>query len=193
MSTEPPAIPDDALTLQLSSLAATDALAQAIAPVLRGGWHVHLSGDLGAGKTRFTRALLASLGHHGRVRSPTFTLAEPYNLSNFDLYHFDFYRLTAAHDWQDAGFDEILADPRIVSVIEWPQRAEHTLPAADLHLHWMLADGASPLHDMDAEPAEDQPRTVRLYAGTPRGRQCVSTLAQAVAAQRVVGVSSARA
>ena len=185
------------LRLHLADLAATDALAGWLAARFEAGWRLYLSGDLGAGKTRLTRALLASLGHHGRVRSPTFTLAEPYNLPKFDLYHFDFYRFSSKHDWLDAGFDEILRDPHTASVVEWPEMAGDTLPAADLRLRLAFVDegvpdGAQSLadalaHDEDAGRA----RQAWLEADTPRGRACLSALARAVAEDRIAGVSCA--
>src|SRR5690606_25365406 len=104
------------LSLLLADEAATAALARAIADVLRPGTTIHLSGDLGSGKTAFTRALLRALGHAGRAKSPTFTLVEPYNLSKFNLYHFDFYRLSSERAWLDAGFDEYLDGQGVVVI-----------------------------------------------------------------------------
>ena len=76
---------------ELKDLSSTSAFAGALAPLLHAGMKIYLSGDLGAGKTALVRALLRALGHTGRVNSPTFTLMEPYNLSKFELHHFDFY------------------------------------------------------------------------------------------------------
>ncbi|NLD67610.1 MAG: tRNA (adenosine(37)-N6)-threonylcarbamoyltransferase complex ATPase subunit type 1 TsaE [Limnobacter sp.] len=155
------------LSLQLPDEAATAALARALASALQPGIAIHLSGDLGAGKTAFTRALLRALGHTGRARSPTFTLLEPYNLSNFDLYHFDFYRLSSERAWLDAGFDEYL-DGRGVVVIEWPEMAGDTLPAPDLRLR------------IDFDPdAGDDARRVELLARGARGRACLNAIRDA--------------
>lgn len=152
------------LTLPLPDLEATERLAGWLARCLEPGFVVHLSGDLGAGKTTFTRALLRALGYAGRVKSPTYTLLESYELSRFQLYHFDFYRLSSDQDWLDAGFDDYL-DGRSVAVIEWPERAGTTLPAADLHLRLAF----DPAHGEHA-------RVLEARAPTPRGRACLNAL-----------------
>ena len=163
-----------ALTLHLASEAGTAALAAMLAPALGPGFVLHLSGDLGSGKTAFTRALLRALGHTGRVRSPTFTLAEPYTLSKFDLYHFDFYRFSTPNEWREAGFDEAL-DADCAAVIEWPERAGDTLPAPDLRL------SLAPLTDPQA-------RHARLEAFSDRGRACLSAVARRLAADPPDGI-----
>ena len=95
---------------------------------------IYLRGDLGAGKTCFTRAFLQACGVKGRIKSPSYTLVESYKVSNLYLYHFDFYRFSDAHEWRDAGFDELLAQDAI-SLIEWPEQAGGSLPAPDLDIH----------------------------------------------------------
>ena len=117
----------------LKGLDATRALAEVIARYLAPGFRLYLSGDLGSGKTALVRELLRSLGHRGRVASPTFALIEPYNLSRFELHHFDFYRLSHPGAWRDAGFEESF-DGRAVVVVEWPEQAGGGLPTPDLHL-----------------------------------------------------------
>lgn len=154
------------LTLTLEGEAATERLAAAIAPHVADGWLLTLSGELGAGKTRFVRALLSALGHTGRVRSPTFTLMEPYNLEKFELYHFDFYRFSDESEWLDAGFGEAVGTPGAVAVIEWPERAGHRLPLPDLQLRL----------DFDDPDAPGERRIARLSAFTERGRACLSRL-----------------
>jgi tRNA threonylcarbamoyladenosine biosynthesis protein TsaE len=171
---------------RLADLAATETLARRIAACLVPGFVLHLSGGLGAGKTTFTRALLAALGHQGRVKSPTFTLLEPYNLSKFELHHYDFYRLEAPDAWRDAGF-EASFDGRTVVVIEWPEKAGTSLPPPDLHLRFDLvepapwptcADGtdAGAALAPPAEPSVPE-RGVGLEAKSDRGRACLSRLA----------------
>ena len=157
-----PADPDR-LTLRLPDEDSTAKLAGAVARCLEPGFLLYLSGDLGAGKTAFTRALLRALGHTGRVRSPTFTLMEPYNLSSFELYHFDFYRLDTADAWRDAGFDEYLGGNG-VAVIEWPERAAGSLPGPDLRLR-LGFDDASP-----------EARIAELEAGGDRGCACLKAI-----------------
>jgi tRNA threonylcarbamoyladenosine biosynthesis protein TsaE len=99
------------------------------------GLQVQLTGDLGAGKTTLVRATLRGLGHTGRVRSPTYTLVEPYVLERpageLALYHFDLYRFTDPAEWADAGFREYF-DSGAICLVEWPQRAGSLLGVPDL-------------------------------------------------------------
>ncbi|PRX25202.1 tRNA threonylcarbamoyladenosine biosynthesis protein TsaE [Paraburkholderia sp. BL18I3N2] len=99
------------------------------------GLQVQLIGDLGAGKTTLVRATLRGLGHTGRVRSPTYTLVEPYVLERptgeLALYHFDLYRFTDPAEWADAGFREYF-DSGAICLVEWPQRAGRLLGVPDL-------------------------------------------------------------
>ncbi|MBP0591347.1 tRNA (adenosine(37)-N6)-threonylcarbamoyltransferase complex ATPase subunit type 1 TsaE [Paraburkholderia sp. LEh10] len=99
------------------------------------GLQVQLHGDLGAGKTTLVRATLRALGHAGRVRSPTYTLVEPYAVERPDgeleLYHFDLYRFTDPAEWADAGFREYF-DSGAICLVEWPQRAGKLLGVPDL-------------------------------------------------------------
>jgi len=112
---------------------ATAALGAALAPLLSPGLSIHLCGPLGAGKTTLVRALLRALGERGRIRSPTFTLVEPYRAGGLDLAHLDLYRFDSASEWADAGFDEYLGGDT-VSLIEWPERAAPLLPIPDLRI-----------------------------------------------------------
>jgi len=205
-----PVIPE--IELMLRDLAATSALAAAIAPHVRPGFVVYLSGDLGTGKTAFTRALLRALGHDGRVRSPTFTLAEPYNLSNFELYHFDFYRFGSSDEWRDLGFDELIGGD-VAAVVEWPELAGQGLPAPDLWIRLRTPDAGAGAAPAPADPGAVDPgaaereaggggagvpessrepsgqRVARLSAPTEWGRLCLTGILDATHAGLLGGVS----
>lgn len=168
------------LELLLDDEAATAALAGAMAACLGPGFVLYLSGDLGAGKTAFTRALLRALGHTGRVRSPTFTLSESYNLPNFELYHFDFYRFSASNEWRDLGFDELLGGAG-AAVIEWPELGGPSLPEPDVGLRLEAPD--------DPDDGVGSRRIARLRAGSARGRRCLSAIALAASRGSLAGVS----
>lgn len=111
------------------------ALARALAaePLSKQAFVIFLRGDLGAGKTALARAILRGLGFSGAVKSPTFALLEPYNLANFDVYHFDLYRFSSSEQWFDAGFDDIFAAPGLM-LLEWPEKAAGVLSQPDLLL-----------------------------------------------------------
>ena len=114
----------------LNDLAATQRLAKGIAQVIVPNFVVSLSGNLGAGKTTLTREVLRNLGITGSIKSPTFTLVEPYQLPDYTLYHFDLYRFSDPEEWFDAGFDEYFSAPQ-VSFIEWAEKAQGLIPQID--------------------------------------------------------------
>ena len=113
--------------------AATEALGAALASGARAGRVIHLRGELGAGKTTLVRGLLHALGHPGRVKSPSYTLVEPYELSSLHFYHFDFYRLKNQEEWEQAGFREYFNGAALCAV-EWPERAHGLLSPPDLDI-----------------------------------------------------------
>ncbi len=152
--------------IALADEAATLAAGRQLASGLGGGMVITLYGDLGAGKTTLTRGVLAGLGHVGRVRSPTYTLVEPYHLANLDVFHFDLYRFADPAEWRDAGFSEYFG-PHSLCLLEWPDKAEGWLPAADLAVNLAL-DGAG--------------RLLTVTALTPRVTACLSILTPPAAA-----------
>jgi tRNA threonylcarbamoyladenosine biosynthesis protein TsaE len=129
------------LDLNLPNAAATTALGAALARNAAAGRTLYLRGDLGTGKTTLVRGLLRGLGHAGRVKSPTYTLVEPYMLSSLHFYHFDFYRLKDQGEWESGGFREYFS-PQAMCVVEWPERAEGLLPPPDLEVRLEFAGEA---------------------------------------------------
>jgi tRNA threonylcarbamoyladenosine biosynthesis protein TsaE len=93
---------------------------------------IYLDGDLGSGKTTFARGFIKRLGHHGNVKSPTFTLEESYDFEGIRLFHFDLYRLKDPHELEYIGVRERVGEPDVICLIEWPKRGGAMLPNADL-------------------------------------------------------------
>lgn len=117
----------------LVDAAATEALGAQLGQQLSTAKHVicYLQGDLGAGKTTLARAILRALGHSGKVKSPTYTLIEPYELALGTVYHLDLYRLSDPEELEYIGLRDLAAQAALL-LIEWPERGEGFLPAADL-------------------------------------------------------------
>jgi tRNA threonylcarbamoyladenosine biosynthesis protein TsaE len=154
-------LPDEAATARLGA-----SLARSLAPnqnsntaAHKHGLHIQLQGELGAGKTSLVRALLRALGVTGHIKSPTYTLVEPYAISGICLYHFDFYRFLDPQELEESGFREYF-NPQSVCLIEWPEKAPD-LPPADLDFE---------LH------AIDQGRSMAITAHTEAGRRCLDKL-----------------
>ena len=140
--------------------AATERLGAALARGIGPGRVLHLQGDLSTGKTTLARGLLRALGYAGRVKSPSYTLVEPYELSRLNLYHFDFYRFKDRSEWLSSGFREYF-NPGSACLVEWPERAAPHLAAPDLEVKLQFAGEA---------------RRARLEAHTPAGRSWLSSL-----------------
>jgi tRNA threonylcarbamoyladenosine biosynthesis protein TsaE len=125
------------LLLELPDAAATDVLGAALARSCPGAAQgcvcVYLTGELGAGKTACVRSLLRGLGVANRVRSPTYSMVETYELAALTAVHLDLYRLRSPEDLDDLGLRELLR-PGCLLLIEWPARAGGRLPGADLDL-----------------------------------------------------------
>ncbi|MFT7219180.1 MAG: tRNA threonylcarbamoyladenosine biosynthesis protein TsaE [Candidatus Azotimanducaceae bacterium] len=121
---------------------------------------VFIRGQLGAGKTTLSRGILRGLGHTGAVKSPTFTLVEPYQLAAGEVFHFDLYRLADPGELEYIGVDEYFGDGRLC-LIEWPEKAEGWLPQSDLEI----------VIDVSAET-----RNIVIQAKTPYGESVCKQL-----------------
>ncbi|HRD48984.1 MAG: tRNA (adenosine(37)-N6)-threonylcarbamoyltransferase complex ATPase subunit type 1 TsaE [Candidatus Competibacter sp.] len=127
------------LELYSDSAAATEKIGVRLAQALTPGCILYLRGDLGAGKTTLARGLLHGLGHSGIVKSPTYTLVEPYQIGAWRLFHWDLYRLTDPEELEYLGLREQI-DGETALLIEWPERGHGALPTADLEVTLDYAD-----------------------------------------------------
>lgn len=117
---------------------------------------VALEGDLGAGKTTLVAGVLSAAGVEGPIRSPTYTLVEPYSVATHSIYHLDLYRLADPDELEPLGVRDLLV-PGAILLIEWPSRAGTRLPPVDLRVEIAYLEPAT------------AGREVSLSAGTPRG------------------------
>jgi tRNA threonylcarbamoyladenosine biosynthesis protein TsaE len=145
------------IVLRGRSPADTDAVARAVARLARGGDVMVLTGDLGAGKTAFTKALAAALGVTAPVTSPTFTLANRYE-GALTVHHLDVYRLGDLAEVRDLGLDELIG-PDSLTVVEWGDTIAAALPGDLLEVDLTLPD--------PAEGLDDDHRVITLTARGP--------------------------
>ena len=133
---------------------------------------ISLDGDLGAGKTTATRYLLQAMGYQGKVKSPTYSLCEGHILDlpkqALHVFHFDLYRMQSPEEWVDAGLLEHFTHSEYptLCIIEWPEKAEHTLPTMDLAITLIHP------HETESELA----RTVVIAAQTSKGEAVLQSL-----------------
>lgn len=153
------------LTFYLKEEADTCALGAALAGVLEKGLSIHLKGGLGAGKTTLTRALLRATGYQGKVKSPTYTLVEPYTImldgEKTELLHFDLYRMGCAEEFLDAGFRESF-NGTTIQIIEWAENAGSLLEPPDIVI---------------ALAIQGNGRRALLSPVSQKGKQCLDRLA----------------
>ncbi|MEQ1488726.1 MAG: tRNA (adenosine(37)-N6)-threonylcarbamoyltransferase complex ATPase subunit type 1 TsaE [Methylotenera sp.] len=151
---------DEAATLQFGAV-----LAKVIVPNLT----IYLHGDLGTGKTTLVRGLLHALGYVGKVKSPTYTLVESYEVkshanSNLMLYHFDLYRFNDEEEWEEAGFRDYF-NASSVCIIEWPEKAQNCLPTPDLNVTFSIKNIGLNLG-----------RNIQVSAHSVLGQQCLQAI-----------------
>lgn len=123
---------------------------------------IWLEGDLGAGKTTFTRGLLNALGYNGAVKSPTYNIVETYPFKGFNLHHFDLYRFQNPEEWLDAGLDELITADSII-LMEWPQLGGDLAPPADIILNITIKSSG---------------RTVQINAVTTNGTKTLNKITE---------------
>jgi len=143
---------------------ATIAAGRLLGSLLEGRGLVTLQGNLGCGKTTLSRGLIQALGHQGAVKSPTYTLVEPYDLGQYQVQHYDLYRLSDPEELEFLGMRDFL-DPATLTLVEWPERADSWLPAPDLALNLQL---------------EGSGRRLTWEGRTARGQQLAAALQQAL-------------
>ncbi len=114
-------------------------LGEKLSRCLEGRGRVYLQGGLGAGKTTLCRGILRAMGYAGAVKSPTFTLVEPYSLAWGQVFHFDLYRLNDPDELEYIGVDDYFSDQNLC-LVEWPEKARDTLPASDLDVELRIMD-----------------------------------------------------
>lgn len=148
------------LKLSLPDEAATLAFASKLASVVTDGMILFLHGDLGAGKTTFTRGFLRGLGYTEKVKSPTYTLVEPYEIKDKKIFHFDLYRLDDPQELHFIGIQDYFF-PQSICLIEWPEKGSPFLPQPDLACYIEF---------------RDQGREMRLLAHTQKGDAVLKAL-----------------
>ncbi len=145
---------------KLNNEIATVAMGGAVARCIDQGAVIFLHGDLGAGKTTFTRGVIQAYGHSGKVKSPTYTLVEPYELTNQNIYHFDLYRLADPEELEFMGIRDYFS-AHSICLIEWPQNGANFLAEPDLNIRLEYIDNM---------------RNISIIGETKKGQEIVNKL-----------------
>jgi tRNA threonylcarbamoyladenosine biosynthesis protein TsaE len=145
-------LPDEASMIAFGTQLAQAALVPAV---------IFLHGQLGAGKTTLVRGFLRGLGYQDRVKSPTYTLVEPYELEEINVFHFDLYRLNDPHELEFMGVGDYFA-ANAICLLEWPEHGGDLLPEPDLSCYI---------------ETERKGRTIKLVASSPCGNTILQRLA----------------
>jgi tRNA threonylcarbamoyladenosine biosynthesis protein TsaE len=156
------------LILEAEDPAGQERLGAALALVCPRACIVYLEGDLGSGKTTLVRGFLRGMGYQGKVRSPTYTLLEPYEFNDRTVYHLDLYRLADPEELEYLGLRDLLETDAVL-LIEWPARGRGVLPAADLRVNIQY---------------RQKGRRLELAANTRKGSKVIQDLAQGLGAER---------
>ncbi len=147
-------------TITIADAAAMEQLGGKLAKLCQPGMTYFLYGELGSGKTTLVRGFLRGYGYQGIVKSPTFTLVEPYKVNDQTIYHFDLYRLVNRDELANIGIRDYF-DKNAISLIEWPERGSHSLPKPDLHCYFEI---------------DQNHRNVRICATSATGEQLLTQL-----------------
>jgi len=139
---------------------AMEELGRRLASVCPPGSKLFLQGELGTGKTTLSRGFLYGLGYQGIVKSPTYTLVEPYQIDDLEVFHFDLYRLNNPEELESIGIRDYFSGAGIC-LVEWPEKAAAFLGAPDVHILIQY---------------QDEHRNVRLDAKTPTGKEIIRSI-----------------
>jgi tRNA threonylcarbamoyladenosine biosynthesis protein TsaE len=124
---------------------------------------IFLKGEMGAGKTTFVGGLLSGLGFQGKVKSPTYTIVEPYCLPVGELFHFDFFRLKSDKEAESLGLEDYFRSDTIC-IVEWPEKASSQLPSPDYLIEFSYPESS-------LSPEASTYRHLCLYAMNERAYQ----------------------
>jgi tRNA threonylcarbamoyladenosine biosynthesis protein TsaE len=150
----------DVFYLHLADETATVEMGRRLSQAVKKGAVLFLNGDLGAGKTTLSRGIVQGLGHNGKVKSPTYTLVEPYELEDVSIYHFDLYRLGDPEELEYMGIRDYFADQSIC-IVEWPEKGIGFIPTPDISIEMAY---------------DDQQRSITITAKSARGEKMISSL-----------------